>query len=425
MSNPHVYTPEYVSEVRQSVAHCTTVSQALDVLEATLERNRDHCRRLQRMYRFYSLDGKALPLVTSSPTRTARSTLSDTGAEREMSIATTAPTALEDVVKMCKVDETKWKVKSFAVEQRRTGFAWRVSMEKRLEPIGADQMLARFIEDAAAHAPATWSLAKDAGQKAKVKDCLYVLNIQDLHLAKLAWSKETGGADWDIRISEQIYRTAVDELIARAPVERIEEVLVIIGSDLLQVDTDSSTTTAGTYVDSDSRLAKVFEVAAKLLTDVIEQLASRFKVMGIVIPGNHDAVSSMYLGHYVGAWFRNHPNVVIDTNPKSRKYYGYGKTLIGFDHGNELKYNDIPLTMMRENQATISQYRFSEMLIGHTHAEASEDIKGIIIRVAPALCPPDAWHAKHGFLGNMRRSQGLLYQRDNGLEAIIYSSALD
>ncbi len=115
----------------------------------------------------------------------------------------------------------------------------------------------------------------------------------------------------------------------------------------------------------------------------------------------------------------------MDNTPKSRKYVPYGKTLIGFDHGSDTKLADLPLILMRENQATISQYRYQEVLVGHTHQEATHEYKGVKVRVAPALCSADRWHASHGYVGNVRQSQGLLYQREHGLEAIFYSTSLD
>lgn len=125
------------------------------------------------------------------------------------------------------------------------------------------------------------------------------------------------------------------------------------------------------------------------------------------------------------AWFRKHPNVTVDSTPKSRKYHMFGKVLIGFDHGSNTKLNDLPLIMMRENQSVISNYKHLEFLTGDKHHEFVNDIKGIRVRIAPALCPPDKWHADKGYIGSVRQSQGLLYQRDNGLEAIYYSTPLD
>lgn len=341
----------------------------------------------------------------------------------EVTVTTDKPQSLDEVVALCKVDLSKWEPKGFAVDQRKAGFAWRVSFKEKVVPIDAAQMLGAFIAHAAEHAPRKWALPiRD--KQTRVKDSLYVLNIQDLHLCKLAFEAEAGQS-YDIRIAEKVYRDAVKDLIAKAPVARIEEVLVIVGSDMLQVDNDHSTTTAGTYVDSDTRLSKAVDVATKMLTEVIEELATHFRVRVVVIPGNHDTQVSFFLGYYLSAWFRVHPNVVVDNGPKSRKYVGYGKTLIGFDHGDKTKLADLPLILMRENQATISQYRYLEVLTGHRHRDAVQEHKGVKVRTAPALCATDAWHFESGYVGNIRTSQGLLYNKEHGLEAIFYSTPLE
>lgn len=329
---------------------------------------------------------------------------------------------LEEVIQLCNVDLTKWEPKGFSLTRKKSGFGWNARFSKKDHSTDFSPAIAAFEAASKAHAPKKWAYDKTMS---KERDCLYVLNTHDVHFGKLAHPPETGGAPWDTRIADQVFRQIINELMDKAPKDRIEEVIIIVGSDMLQIDNNQSTTTAGTYVDSDTRLAKVFEVAAKAVTDIVEQLASRFKVRVIAIPGNHDSTISFCLGKYVEAWFRTHPNVVIDSSPKSRKYYGYGKTLIGFDHGNDTKLNDLPLILMRENQDTISQYRYQEVLTGDKHHEFVNDIKGVRVRIAPALCPNDRWHSAKGYVGNMRQSQGLLYHRESGLEAVFYSTPLN
>ncbi len=339
----------------------------------------------------------------------------------DVDVETSQAGTLEEVMELCKVDSSQWDAKGFSVTKRTNGFGWSARFAKKVES-GEGSALELFVAEAAKHAPKKWAFEAPKG---KNRDCLYVLNVQDQHLGKLANRAETGGADWDIKIAESTYRDAIEELISKVPADRVEEVVVIAGSDMLQIDSDLSTTSKGTFVDSDSRLSKIFDTAARMMTDVVEGLASRFKVRVVVVCGNHDSMTSHFLGRYIEAWFRSHPQVTVDASPHSRKYVGYGKTLISFDHGDETKPKDLPLIIMRENQSTISQYRFIEALVGHTHHEQSNDMKGIIVRVAPALCSPDKWHSRAGFIGAIRRSQGLLYQREDGLQAIYYSRALD
>jgi hypothetical protein len=407
-----VYNDETVQAVREEVVDCQTWLEARERIAEFLGIHPDNATRQNRKYAFWGKAGGG-----------------DTGGlpvgleERDVEIRMSKEATLDEVMEACQIDSEKWEAKGFSVRRGAKDYAWNARFSKKPEVIDIEKALSTFAERAEKHAPKKWPVPpkKTAGKA----DCLYVLNIQDLHLAKLAWAPETGGADWDIRIAEQAYRDAVDQLISKVPTDRVEEVLLIIGSDLLQVDNDKSTTTAGTYVDSDSRLAKAFDVATKMVTDVVEKLAVSFKVKLVVVPGNHDATVSLFVGKYVEAFFRNNPNVSVDSSPKSRKYYGYGKNLIGFDHGDETKLTNLPLLIMRENQSTISQYKFQEVLTGHLHGEQVKEISGIKVRVAPALCANDRWHARRGYVGNLRQSQGLLYNREDGLEAIFYSKPLD
>ena len=411
MTKTTPYTEQRIAEIRSWVKDCPTWLEAREVLLKRLSIAPDNVTKMQKRHVFWTA-----PAGASAVTTTTHSDSFDVDVE------TSKVKTLEEVVELCKIDTALWESKGFSVRRGTKGFSWNARFARKTLPVDEGALIRLFVKEAAEHAPKKW-VFEPATEKDK--DCLYVLNIQDLHLAKLAWSRETGGPDWDIHISERAYRETVDDLVSKAPADRIEEVLIIIGSDLLQVDNDQSATTAGTYVDSDSRLAKVFEVAARMLTDVIEKLATRFRVRGVVVPGNHDSTVSLFLGHYVAAWFRCHPNVIIDSAPKSRKYVPYGKTLIGFDHGDESKLADLPLTMMRENQDTISRYKYQEILTGHLHMEAVDEYKGIKVRIAPALCSADRWHSRKSFVGNIRQSQGLLYQRDHGIEAIFYSTPLD
>ena len=55
------------------------------------------------------------------------------------------------------------------------------------------------------------------------------------------------------------------------------------------------------------------------------------------IPGNHDFQTSFYAIVNLASWFRNDENVMVDTNPKTRETYRFGKNLIGYTHGDKEK----------------------------------------------------------------------------------------
>jgi len=450
-----VYTPELIEKLKSMVEGLSRpegVKKVTSYLKLAERRGREVYSKYVEGNFTANTKSNSIPSdLEKTPSKGAHIKMGQNAGE--VDLVDSKPRSLEELIQICNVDLNIWEVEKYVINSWQMGrkdkktsltysagkvdgfiddtgkihkeTLWQTKawLRRKVEATALHQILEKFIEDAAKHAPINFKYeTPPAGIYQK---CCYVLNIQDLHLAKLAWSQETGNADWDIRIAEKTFCDTVNELIQKAPVERIEEVVLIIGSDMLQMDNDKSSTTAGTYVDSDTRLAKAYDVATKMLTGVIEQLATRFRVRCVVFGGNHDRTVSLFLGKYIEAWFRNHSNVIVDSSPRSRKYYGYGNTLIAFDHGDETKSKDLPLVIMRENQATISHYKYIECLTGHLHSEQSEDMKGIVVRVAPALCSPDKWHAGKGYIGTMRRSQGLLYNYQDGLECIIYSKALD
>lgn len=322
---------------------------------------------------------------------------------------------LEDLIKYCQIDLNVWEPKSFVSNIWDNKLQVKAEFRRKIEENRLEKLLEKFVEEADNFAPSNFTYQTPSSDR----DCLYVLNIQDLHLSKLAWKKETGNS-YDIEIAKEVFTNAVNDLMKKAPKDRIEEVVVICGSDFFQCDQEGMTT-AGTYVDTDSRLSKSFEEGVNLLTSTIEKLSQNHKVRVMCYAGNHDASISLYAGYYISAWFKNHANVIVDNSPKTRKYYGYGKNLLAFYHGNEEKAADIPLIVLRENMETVSQYKYIECLSGHLHTEGTTEKNGVKLRVSSSLSGEDGWHTKKGFVGNIRTSQGLLYNKEEGIEAIYYS----
>ena len=44
---------------------------------------------------------------------------------------------------------------------------------------------------------------------------------------------------------------------------------------------------------------------------------------------------------------------------------------------------------------------------------------GVRVRVSPALCPPDAWHAEHGFTA-LRAAEAYVWHTTDGLVAAAF-----
>lgn len=336
---------------------------------------------------------------------------------------------LPELLLACNVDTKIWDVNDFSIEKtdssNRDGtispkFKVRASLEKR--EVAKYNVLESFIENARKHSPAKFNFRKFDNNN----DKLYLINLFDLHLAKYAWAQQVG-EDYDIKIAANLYDSAVDYFYNKIKNTKVDRILLPIGNDFFNYDREGTggkdggtLTRAGTAVESDSRWQKMFTVGCKLVTDTIEKLSLLAPVDVIVVIANHDETISQYLGYYLEAWFKNNPNVAINNSPKTRKYYIYGKNLLGFTHSNFEKFSQLPLIMAKEMEKEWSNTTVRDWYCSHWHVESLEEYNGVRVRVIPALCAVDSYHFKHGFIGNNRAGQGFLYEKSGGLTDIHY-----
>lgn len=230
------------------------------------------------------------------------------------------------------------------------------------------------------------------------------LSIADLHFGKLAWSPETRNS-YDLRIAKAVFLNAAKDLIALVAPYRPERYLMIVGNDLLHVDSGSNTTTKGTPQDVDGRWQKSYLVARQCVTTVIEWLRQKAPVDVLVVPGNHDEEKLFCLGDAVECRFHHDDSVNVDNSPAKRKFYRYGATLLGFEHGHRAKKDgkDLPFNMMSEVPDLYAATTWREIHLGHRHSERetvwtrSHTEGDVIVRYLPSLSGTDTWHYDSGY----------------------------
>lgn len=248
---------------------------------------------------------------------------------------------------------------------------------------------------------------------------LLEIDVADHHFGKLCWAAETGES-YDIKIAKQTYIDAVKDLLDKTSHLNIEKIMMPIGSDLFNSDGIGNTTTSGTPQDDDSRWTKIFRVASETLIEVIDMCTVVADVDVLIIAGNHDRASCFYAGEFLYAWYRNNENVTIENEPTLRKYYRYGKTLIGFTHGSEERQDSLPLLMAREAKEDWSKCDFHEFHVGHLHKKkltkyiAGDTFNGVIVRILESLTASDFWHYSKGYVKGIRAAVCIVYNKDVG-----------
>ena len=335
-------------------------------------------------------------------------------------------TNLEAALKYSKVDLTIWEVERHEInswevtisghrssterDQTYTNYQVKVWLRRKSSK-SVDSLALQFRALAEKHSPRRFIRPKKVSGK-----YLYELGIADVHLGKLAHSAETGWQNYDCKIAAAEYRAASDSLLARTP-QGVEKIAIIFGNDQFNADNESNQTTAGTPQDCDGRFGKVYRLGTHLSTELVEKALSIAPVHVVIVPGNHDHLTSFHLGEFLRAWFRHSKHVTIDNANFPRKYLHYGSNLIGYTHGDrrhELKM--LPNLMAKEQRHIWNQVRHTEWRVHHWHQLKMEEIVGTVIRTLSALCPPDKWHADNGFVGGRQGAQGFSWHRTRGLE---------
>lgn len=245
------------------------------------------------------------------------------------------------------------------------------------------------------------------------------ISLFDHHFGKLAWSPETG-TDYDVKIAERLYLSAVENLLAKAKGFEVETILLPFGQDFLHVNDQNNTTANGTAQDVDTRLAKIFELASMAVIQAVEMCSTVAPVEILWVPGNHDRQSSYYLAKYLAAYYRDVSDVTVNVEPTSRKYKHYGINLIGFTHGDEEPHRDLPNIMSGECRDIWGQVKQCEWHIGHLHKKkemrtvTGDTFGSVMVRILPSLSGTDAWHYKKGYTQGMRAAEAYLWSKSQG-----------
>ena len=137
----------------------------------------------------------------------------------------------------------------------------------------------------------------------------------------------------------------------------------------------------------------------------------------LVVRGNHDEERTFYLGDALECWYHTNPNVMIDNAAKSRKYYQFGKNLIGFSHGYDEKLDKLPMIMSLEVPEMWAQATYREFHTGDKHHKFDTSENGIVVRILRALAAPDAWTYNKGYIGSIRAAESFMWHPTNGVVA--------
>lgn len=265
--------------------------------------------------------------------------------------------------------------------------------------------------------------SKPVAKHARRAGLWQVLVVADTHFGKYCWNKTTAGGDYDLDIASRLVTSAGEELLGVGDSHKPARRTIAFLGDLFHYDTPAGTTTGGTPLERDGRLQKMIEVGCDTLLSLVAKSAATTPTDVVVVNGNHDEVLSWTFQRILQERFRRDGRVTVKPEFTGRQYVTHGGNLLGFAHGHKAKAK-LPQLMAMESPGEWSKCRYREWHTGHFHSQAAEwkrpieTLQGVIVRTAPALCPPDDWHSVNGFVGARQACETFLYSPDGGLASM-------
>jgi hypothetical protein len=329
--------------------------------------------------------------------------------ERNLTLVTNRePLNPEEIIKLLKIDTTKWYLAGYWNKQQSIG--WRVSANVvRIKEKPVDK-LAQVIQS---WKPRPISKITALGNAVDSEPCMVVISMQDLHFGK--------------RNNDSIrkdYLSALEYLITQSVrVAAVEEVLLVLGGDLLNMDTFDGTTTKGTPVENGLLATETYRVALDTKIEAITLCAQLVpKVRVVYIPGNHDRLSSFHLMDAVTRIFQKNPQIQFDNAYQERKAILYGKNFIGLEHG-DVSIKQSPMVFATEFSKAWGTSVYRTLYTGHLHKNkkveyvVEDETNGLDVKIMPSLCCEDYYHKHNKWTGNKRRGIAEVHKKSGGILA--------
>lgn len=255
---------------------------------------------------------------------------------------------------------------------------------------------------------------------------LLVIDLADVHFLKLCVKTETGH-EYNREIARHRVIEGTKALIRMAQPMGIGRVLFVLGNDILHVDNPRSSTTSGTFQDTDGTIFQGFKDASSALEEAILEASKIADVDLVHCMSNHDWLMGWALTQAVAGRLRNNPNVhasEYNISEAHRKYYRFGSNLFGLTHGDGAKEEKLYGLMVKEARQHISECQNLYWLLHHVHHKdrktrgdyfylREKDHNGMTAHISGntvqegehlnieyvrSPSAPDSWHDRNGYV---------------------------
>jgi predicted MPP superfamily phosphohydrolase len=236
-----------------------------------------------------------------------------------------------------------------------------------------------------------------------------LLHLTDFHLDKL----DIYGTTLEEKV-EQFYEVTKRLMFRTYQSNYVEEIVFVLGSDMLHTDTYQGTTTNQTPQDSNTTWDNAFMTGFDVYATVINILKQFCKTLNVVlVSGNHARTKEFYLAYSLKRYFEKQEDILFDVSASPRKVFVYGNTFIGFHHG-DCKIADLPLIFAKEFTSQWGMCKYHQILTGDKHHVYEKEVQGVRIKQLPSLSKEDAWHNQSNYVNAVQAAIAIVYDKEHG-----------
>jgi hypothetical protein len=228
-------------------------------------------------------------------------------------------------------------------------------------------------------------------------DLCNMIVFGDPHFGMLAQARETGAANWDIKIAKRVMRDALTLMLSRLP--KAGSCLLVNIGDYFHFQDNSKTTPRGKHaLDGDCRMMHMAEMGCYLMAELTELCLEHYgHVTAANVAGNHDPEAARWLNVFMKAYFRQQGRLTLLDNAREHLYTTFGQNLIGLYHGHETPLNKLPAVMAADQREAWGAATHCRWVTGHHHQYEAHSFPEVLVEKYPTLAPADVWSAGHGY----------------------------
>jgi hypothetical protein len=334
----------------------------------------------------------------------------------------------DGAMEYCGVDEKKWNIAKKIINFWDLGKNrnWQVKLFlERKDDLDASEVMERLLKRIPKFKYRAYK--PHSVQKSHSSGNLGLIANFDCHIGKLAWHVETGQGDYDIPVAVEEFNHVTDVNLERISLFDPEKIIFILGQDMLHYENLEGVTPKGRNIlDTDGRLAKLQDAAIDVCIRNIIKCRAVAPVEVILVQGNHDETSSLWLSKVLRAWFKDDKYVTVDCEPRLRKARLWGDTFIGLAHkvpAGKIAACHAEFSTSKDTKEMWGKAEYREILFGDQHKKmqwkmGSQITHGAcLFRQLTALSKIDYWHYSNFFTDAVPGGQAFVYNKRTGCVA--------